>query len=98
MNDSLDIRAHPEGLTLPLRVKPKAREDRLLGLHGGAIKVSVRAAPEKGQANEAVCRLLAERLGIPLRSIEILTGASSQDKTVLIRGLDRATLAERLAL
>ncbi|MFN8547595.1 MAG: DUF167 domain-containing protein [Candidatus Eisenbacteria bacterium] len=56
------LRAHPEGTTLELRVRPKGPADRLLGCHDGALKLTVRAAPERGKANDAVCRLLAEKL------------------------------------
>jgi uncharacterized protein len=85
--DSLELRAHAGGTVLRLRVKPKAKADALIGVHGGALKLSVRAAPEGGNANLAVRRLLAEHLGLALNSVEIETGPTSPDKSVLLRGL-----------
>jgi hypothetical protein len=84
---SLELRAHAEGTILRLRVKPKAKADALIGVHGGALKLSVRAAPEGGNANLAVRRLLAKVLDLPLNSVEIEAGLTSPDKSVLIRGL-----------
>jgi uncharacterized protein len=49
------------------------------------LKVRVAAPPEKGKANRALVRILAEWLGV--REIEIVAGASSAEKTVRIRGI-----------
>ena len=54
----------------------------------------VSAAPERGRANEAVVDLLAERLGVPRRSLTVVSGQSSRDKVVELRGLG-ADEAER---
>ncbi|MBK8230893.1 MAG: DUF167 domain-containing protein [Candidatus Eisenbacteria bacterium] len=96
MGDRLLLRPHPDGVTLELRVKPKAQTERLVGFHGGALKLSVRAAPERGRATEAVRRLLAGTLSLPLAQVEILSGETSQDKTVLIRGIDAPDLEARI--
>jgi len=93
--DELDLKDARGGLRLKLRVKAGGRRDALLGTHGGALKLSVRAAPEKGKANRAVIALLAEELGIPVASIELVSGAASPDKVVEL-ALDRRTLLRRL--
>ena len=94
--DELDLVEVEGGVRLRLRVKAGARGNSLLGIHAGALKLSVTAAPEKGKANKAVRALLADRLGLSVSSIELLSGATSQDKTVRVplsaarlrRGLD----------
>ena len=80
---------------LRLRVHPKARKNAITGLRGDALKVSVTAPPEDGKANEAVLRVLAEALGIPLSSIELVSGATSRDKVVEI-ALDDDEIHRRL--
>lgn len=97
----LEVRSTSEGLCLRLRVSPKASSDRVAGPHGGALKISVRAAPERGQANEAVVKLLAAFLGVSTRDIEVVSGLTSQNKVLLVRGyqgtaadLERALLSE----
>lgn len=92
----IEVRESGEGLTLSVRVQPKSSADRILGGHGGALKVSVTAAPEKGKANAAVIALLSEKLGVPKSAIEIVRGETSRLKTVRIRGMTRESLAHLL--
>ncbi len=55
------------------------------------------AAPEGGKANDAVLRLLAERLDLPGKSLTLVSGPSSRDKIVELHGIDRAEAERRLA-
>lgn len=80
----LELQAVPGGTRLKLRVKPGARKAALLGIHGGALKLAVTEAPERGRANEAVLALLSETLGIPQGALEITAGLASRDKSVLV--------------
>jgi uncharacterized protein YggU (UPF0235/DUF167 family) len=58
--------------------------------------VRVTAAPEGGQANEAVLLLLAQRLRLPRRSVALVSGHSGRDKIVELTGIDAPELARRL--
>lgn len=84
-------------LFLRLRVTPKARQDRITGEHGGALKLQVKEPPEKGRANEGVIRLLSKTLEISAREIELVSGHASQDKRVAISGISESELLARLA-
>jgi uncharacterized protein (TIGR00251 family) len=77
---------HPEGLRLRLRVAPKSGRDAVLGVHDGALKLAVTAAPEKGKANAAVIKLLSKTWRLPKSAFEILSGDTSRDKLLLVRG------------
>jgi uncharacterized protein (TIGR00251 family) len=68
------------GTRLRLRVKPGARKTAIVGSHGGALKLSVAAPPERGKANRAVVALLAKALGLPSSAVTIASGETSQDK------------------
>jgi uncharacterized protein (TIGR00251 family) len=81
---TLDLTPSPRGTRIRLRVKPGARKNEVLGVHAGALKLSVTAPPDKGKANKAVLRLLAETLDLPASAIELTSGHGSQDKTVLV--------------
>jgi uncharacterized protein len=88
---------------LKLRVAPGASRPGIVGRHGTAWKVRVAAAPEAGKANDAVVRLLADILELPVRDIEIVSGHSSRDKVVELAGIDRgeidlAEIERRLAV
>jgi uncharacterized protein (TIGR00251 family) len=93
--EELDVVEVEGGVRLRLRVKAGGRRNALLGSHGGALKLSVTAARERGKANRAVLALLAKRLGIAPSSVELISGSASPDKVVLLP-LDRRTLLRRL--
>lgn len=82
---SLEISRQDGSYLLRLRVKPKAKRAGTGGVHNGALKVNVKEAPEKGKANEALCRVLATALDLSPRDIELVSGHASRDKRVAIR-------------
>ena len=75
-----------------MRVSPGAKRDRLLGEHDGALKIAVRAPADKGRANDELCRTIAAAFGLARRDVEVLRGATSRDKVLLIRGVDAPRL------
>jgi uncharacterized protein YggU (UPF0235/DUF167 family) len=85
------------GVRLRLRVVPGARRDAVLGPHGDALRVAVRAVPEKGRANQAVQSLLAAALDVPTQQVVLLAGMGGRDKHVEVRGLAVEDVRARLA-
>ena len=81
---------------LRLKVSPGAARSELAGRHGDAWKVRVTAAPERGRANDAVVRLLAERLGVPRASVVVVSGHTAREKVVELAGLDQHEAERRL--
>lgn len=67
---------------LRLRVSAGASRRRILGVHGGALKLSVNAPPEKGKANREVLSLVAETFGLAPSDVELVSGDTSPDKVV----------------
>ncbi len=70
------------GTRLRLKVSAGASRRRVIGVHGGALKLSVTTAPEKGKANRDVLALVAETFGIAAGGIEILRGETSAEKVI----------------
>lgn len=95
MADALELIPVAGGTRFRLRVKPSARKSAIVGLHGGALKVSVAAPPDRGRANDAVIDLLAGILDVPSSAIEIVVGGTSQDKVVAVK-LAPEVVRERL--
>jgi uncharacterized protein (TIGR00251 family) len=79
---------------LRLRVSAGAGRTEIVGRHGDAWKLRVTSAPERGRANAAVLRLLADALGVPEHSLALVSGHTSRDKIVELQGL-RVDEAER---
>jgi uncharacterized protein (TIGR00251 family) len=90
------VQSFENGTRVRLRVKPGGRRDRLRGAHAGALKVELGARPERGKANAALIRFLAEVLGVPRSAVDIVSGATSRDKLVEIHGVDARQAAARL--
>jgi uncharacterized protein len=78
----LDFRPDGAATRLRLRVAAGASRSRVGGAHGGALKLSVRTAPERGRANREVLELVAARFGVAARDVEIVAGGTSPDKVV----------------
>ncbi len=89
---TLEITSISGGVRLRLRVAPKAARARIMGEHGGALKLAVTEAPERGKANAAVIELLARELRVSKREIAIVSGETAQDKVVEISGVSELAL------
>ena len=96
-----EIRPNSEGGSLlAVRAQPGASKDRIVGFHGGALKVAVTAPPEKGRANAAIVRVLAKALGVSRGNVAVHSGETSRDKWIHFDDVEpdelRAALLERL--
>lgn len=94
----LPLEERGPGVAFDLRAAPGASRARVVGLHGSALKVAVTAAAEKGKANAAIIKLLAQALGCAQSDFEVLRGHSSRDKRLLCRSLGAEDFRARLAL
>ena len=90
------LEPHPAGTILPVRAHPGARRNEIRGVQDGMLKVSVTQWPEKGKANKAVIELLAKKLGLKKSQIELVAGETSHQKRLLVRGIMRDELADRV--
>lgn len=82
---------------LTVRVTPRARRNEIAGERGGALLVRVTAPPVDGQANAALCRLIAKRAGVGVRSVSVVRGAGSREKVVRVEGISSEDLRAALA-
>jgi uncharacterized protein (TIGR00251 family) len=93
---ALDLRATGDGVSLRVRVQPRASRDALSGEREGALVVRLTAPPVAGAANEALARFLGKTLGVAPSAVRVVRGATGRDKVVSVAGLDAATVRERL--
>lgn len=87
---------NPDGVMAQVKVVPWASSSRIAGILGGRLKILVAAPPEDGKANQAVCLLLAETLGIPSRDVIVEAGHTQPQKRLLLRGISLCRVTERL--
>ena len=81
---------------LRIHVIPNAKSDCVVGEHGDAVKIKLRAPAVEGKANAALIRFLAEQLGLPRQSIALERGHSSRDKLIRIDGLTAEYVRARM--
>ena len=72
---------------LRIHVVPSARSDSVVGIHGDAIKIKLRAPAVEGKANAALIRFLAEQMKLPQHAILLQRGHNSRDKLIRVEGL-----------
>jgi uncharacterized protein (TIGR00251 family) len=63
-----------------------------------SIGCRVPAPAIEGRANKAILRLVAEKLGIPASAVSIVSGAVSSQKRVLVTGISRQQVLDRLGI
>jgi len=80
-----------EDAVVSVRVQPRARRDEIVGWQESTLRVRVKAPPVDGRANDAVIDVLAEAFGVPRAAVELVSGATSQNKRFRIA---RHSLAE----
>lgn len=73
--------------TLRVHIVPHAKDDAVIGEHGDAIKIKLRAHAREGKANAALMRFLAEQLQVPQHAIVLQCGQTSRNKLLRIDGL-----------
>lgn len=95
------IKRLPDGISVAVRLTPKASGNRIDGIAADAagalaLKARVTAVPESGKANAALLKLLAKGWKLPKSSLSIAGGAKDRNKVVHVAG-DPEALYEHLA-
>lgn len=81
-------------LIFRVRVQARGRREAIEGQWQGALRVRLTAPPVDGRANEALRRLLAGRLNIPVTAVRIISGERSRTKRIEVRGTSAARIRE----
>ena len=76
------------GITLRVRVQPRASGNEILGFREEILRLRVPAPPEDGEANAAVVHLLAKTLGVSRNQLEIVRGHSSRNKLIQVTSMN----------
>ena len=83
---------------LTVRLQPRAKRNAIEGERDGVLRVSVAAAPVDGQANAALCKLIAKQAGVARGRVSVVRGARSREKVVRVEGLAPAEAHSVLGL
>jgi uncharacterized protein YggU (UPF0235/DUF167 family) len=81
---------------ITVTVSPGAARSELVGRHGAGWRARVAAPPERGRANEALCRLLADAVDVPRISVRVVAGHGARAKVVEVENLSAGEVESRL--
>ena len=70
----------------------RARREGIVGVHGDALKIALRAPPADGAANSALLKLLSTAFGVARNKLEIVTGKTSRLKRVCFQDVPQTEL------
>jgi uncharacterized protein (TIGR00251 family) len=79
-------------VSFAVRVQPRASQDEIVGEHQNALKIRLTAPPVDDRANQALRKLLASSLKVPLAAVRIASGERSRTKRVEIFGVTTAMI------
>ncbi|MEY3407981.1 MAG: hypothetical protein RL038_1042 [Actinomycetota bacterium] len=87
-------------LRVPIRVRPGASRCKVGGSVGEPprLVVAVNTPPVDGKATEAALQAVAEAIGVKRKDVSLITGLTSRDKLIEIRGdsLELSVAIDRL--
>ena len=67
-----------------VKAKPNAKETKVEKISENQFSVWVKEPPRNGEANEAVCKALADYFGVSASLVRIVSGRYSKQKIVLL--------------
>ena len=78
------VQTDPRGLTFKVYVQPRSSQNQVVGCHGDALKVKIKAPPVEGAANKMCIQYMAECLDLPKSCVEIKSGQSGRNKQIRV--------------
>jgi uncharacterized protein (TIGR00251 family) len=91
------LRAQADGVLLSIKLPPRASSNEIGEPLGNELRAKVTAPPVDSAANEALVRLLAEKLGCAHNRVELVRGKTSRHKVVRLHGMTGETVLKKLA-
>ncbi len=84
-------------LRLEVYIQPRASTSQFAGIHDGLLKVRIAAPAVDNAANLALIEFFAAHLGIPKRSVHLVSGATRRKKLLEFDGITAERLAAALS-
>jgi uncharacterized protein (TIGR00251 family) len=90
------LSAQAGGVRLAVKVQPRASANEICAPLGSELKIKVTAPPVDAAANEALVKLLAEKLACARNRVELVRGHTSRHKTLLLHGFTPEEILRKL--
>jgi uncharacterized protein (TIGR00251 family) len=72
---------------LRVRVIPRTSKSGIAGTRDGALLVRLNSPPVEGAANAELIQVISDALGVPKRSVSIVSGQRSRLKRIVVHGV-----------
>ena len=92
------IQQSGESVTFAVKVHPRAKQDRISGVLGDALKLEISAPPVEGKANDACINFFSNFFKMPRSSVTIAAGLSSRNKVIRITGVKTSAIERAFAI
>ena len=76
-----------DSVLITIRVIPRATRSQIAGTRNDALLVRLSAPPVDGAANAELIDVLSDALGVPRRSVTLVSGERSRSKRVRVAGM-----------
>lgn len=96
MLTQLDIKELTDGVTIRVKVQPRASKNQIQGISENALRVRLTAPPADGEANVACTAFLGRFFGVAKSRVVIISGHTSRSKVIKLVGMSRKSVLERL--
>ena len=90
----MQITERDQTVSFTTRVQPRASRDEIIGEYQNGLRIRLTAPPIDNRASQALRKLLAARLKVPLTAVRIASGERSRTKRVEIRGVTPGMIRE----
>ncbi|NTW05396.1 MAG: YggU family protein [Peptococcaceae bacterium] len=94
----VDIKDDQDGVTIRVRIQPRASKNQFAGILDGAVKVRLSAPPVDGEANDACIKFFSSFFKVSAGSVKILSGFTGKNKIIKISGLSTEDVLSRISL
>jgi uncharacterized protein (TIGR00251 family) len=92
------LRETPEGVSVAVKVIPRAGITKIAGTREGRLLIRLAAAPVDGAANDALITLLSGILKVPPRDVRVISGIHRRNKLVTIAGMSAERALSAISL
>ena len=105
----LNLKADSDGVRFAVLVRPRSSQNRIAGVHDGALKIHLTAPPVEGAANKACLKFVARALGISPSRVSwwrlatsasresLVSGQTGRNKTLRVEGLSAVEFGKKIA-
>jgi uncharacterized protein (TIGR00251 family) len=76
-----------DSVLITVRVIPRATRSQIAGTRNDALLVRLSSPPVDGAANAELIDVLSDALGVPRRSVTLVSGERSRSKRVRVAGM-----------